>query len=246
MSNKSEICCNVVYSKDFVNAISLLVKKFCLIYILFISACYAVKPSFNFLNELSESELNNLNSAPLLKTEKSGKTWPDVILYQVVDASPLESVAIFYALDYQKEYIPNLKSSTVIKTVKPSLVHTRYVMDMPWPISDSVYVHASELFIEKPSSYKVKWWMVESDSTEKVEGYAIFIPYKNKTIMKYFAHVEPKSFLATFVKNKMLEDVKASLEATKKAIESIKKERKDILKKYVSFIDLALDGKKVY
>ncbi len=221
-------------------------KTFTLILTCLLISGFEVFADFNFQTELTKQELESLNKSPLIKTYETEHSWPDVVLYQLIEATALESVAIFYALDYQNQYIPNLKVSQVIKTVSPTIVHTRYVMGMPWPLSDTEYIHASELSHKKPSSYKVKWWMVQSSSTDKVEGYAIFIPYKGKTLMKYFAHVQPKSFLATLVKNKMVKDVESSLVATRKAIEETKAKRLDLMKKYVSYIDQALLGKKVY
>ncbi len=221
-------------------------KMFCTLLILLNSFQTMALESLDFREELTANELTQTLEYPLVKTEKSKGAWPIVSLYQVIDASPLESVAIFYALDYQKEYVPNLIVSEVVKMVSPTIAHTKYEMKMPWPISNSTYIHASELSAQKPSSYKVRWWMVESSSAEKVDGYAIFIPYKDKTLMKYWAHVKPKSFLASFVKNKMVEDVTSSLIATKKEIEEVKINKKDILRKYVTYIDDALSGKKVY
>ena len=221
-------------------------KLFCILVIYILSMNSNASEGLDFSSELTKEEIISLKNGPLVKTKKTDKSWPIVTLYQELNATPLESVAIFYALDYQKNYIPNLVKSKVIKMESPTIAHTEYEMEMPWPLSNSTYVHASELISSKPSQYKVRWWMITSSSAKKVDGYAVFIPNGKKTLMKYWALVEPKSFLATFVKNKMVQDVTSSLIATKKEIENIKNNKKEILSKYVTYIDDALNGKKVY
>lgn len=204
----------------------------------------------NFIPEvLSPEEIARLDQGEIVLHKKNIKdlTWPELTIYLKIDASPLESVAIFYALDHQKNYIPNLIKSDVVKEETPTRVYAQYELKLPWPIPNSKYLHGHELaHLKTDEDYVVKWWMVESSSTKKVEGQAAFEPYKNSTVMIYRSIVEPKSFFASFVESNMISDVQKSLIATKEEIIRTKKEDQNLLNKYVSFIQAAFSGKFSY
>jgi hypothetical protein len=135
---------------------------------------------------ISADQTTKLNKYEMVTTtkEKKGKTWPIVEMRRIVRASPLSSVAIFLALDHQKEYVPNLIKSVPAKHVSPTEVHTDYEMELPWPLTNSVYTHASKLF-KKRDCYRVTWYMVKSNSAETVEGFASFCPHPKGTYMEY-------------------------------------------------------------
>ncbi len=202
---------------------------------------------YSIKTDLSSEEMNSVVAGNVvIKTKETNGKWPIVIMYQNIHASPLESVAVFYALDHQKNYVPNLTQSDVIKHLSPTKVLTKYTMQMPWPLSDSHYVHGSELTHKRPANYRVNWWLESSDTAKKVEGYAEFIPHEQGTLMKYHSFVEPKSIFATFVKSKMISDVQNFMKIVNQEIVKLKNSNKNLMKKYVSFIDNALKGANVY
>lgn len=184
--------------------------------------------------------------------EIEGEVWPEVTAKALIKATPLESVAIFAAYDYQKNYVPNLlKSEVALEEVSSNKnnTHVSYKMDMPWPISDSEYVHGHELTKPAPDQYKVRWYMVKSDSAENVRGYALFAPHptqKNFTLLSYVSLVSPKSFFAGALKKLMVGDVVNSLEAIRSTTEKLVKENPDLVKKYQDKIRLVLSGKPAY
>ena len=92
----------------------------------------------------------------------------------------------------------------------------------------------------------MNWWLESSDTAKKVEGYAEFIPHEQGTLMKYHSFVEPKSIFATFVKSKMISDVQNFMKIVNQEIVKLKNSNKNLMKKYVSFIDKALKGANVY
>ena len=200
----------------------------------------------NIQDQLSKEELTRVDAGgQVVKTKDiKGKKWPEVSLYQIIDASPLESVAVFYAVEHQKNYIPNLIESKVVAQNDPKQTSVLYIMNMPWPLSDSQYTHDHELS-KTNETYKVRWWMVKSDSAKSVDGYAVFTPYKGKTLMKYYALVNPRSFLANLVEGKMISDVQLSMEETRKEVLKLKKENK-LIKTFISYVNLSLDGQFTY
>lgn len=201
------------------------------------------------LSGLDKADFDKLSaSQAVVKTKQiEGLSWPELTIYLKFDASPLEAVAIFYGLDHQKDYIPNLVKSEVVKEETPTRVYVDYELKLPWPLANSKYLHGHELsFNKEASEYLVKWWMEKSTSAEKVEGSALFVPYKDATILVYNSVVVPKSIFASFVESTMIKDVQKSLIAARDETIRAKKEDKNLLNKYVSFINNALSGKFSY
>lgn len=187
------------------------------------------------------------NGETIVQKEKiETSTWPKLHIYQIVNSTPLEALAIFLALDHQKNYLPALLKSTPIKHLSPTEVVTEYEMDLPWPLSTTTYTHGSNFKKFNEKHYQASWYMLKSESTKKVDGQAVFKEYKGKTLMEYHISVNPKSVFAGIVRDLMVKDTKASLIAIKKEVERVKSEDQPLLKKYISFIERSLKGENVY
>lgn len=196
----------------------------------------------------SEQREQLLQGKQIVIEEKSEEgPWPVIRLYQLIDATPLESLAIFFALDYQKEYVPNVIKSEISKVNSPTEVWVQYELEMPWPMSNSHYLHSHKLQKVGEDRYRVDWKMEESDSTEKVNGFAEFYPFtEGKTLMVYENKVIPKSVFAGLVKGTMVSDVQKTLQAIRDEVLLCKKSKKDILSKYKKKIEDSLKGKMAY
>ncbi|MBK26847.1 MAG: hypothetical protein CME70_22790 [Halobacteriovorax sp.] len=170
--------------------------------------------------------------------------WPELTIYFSVKASPLETLALFIAYEHQKNYVPGLIKSDVIKQVSPVEIHTAYEMEMPWPLSNSKYIHATVLKKNKFDIFRVDWKMIESNSADIVKGFAEFYPQDDKTIFKYRSFINPKSFLAGLFKKTMIKDVKKSLAAIRNEAERVKGTPQG--KEFIKLIELAMSGKYAY
>ncbi len=207
-----------------------------------------------FLISLSvQAEVKLFGSEVAVQTKViKDEVWPQVTAQALIKASSLQSAAIFAAYDYQKNYIPNLLESKVtLEKVneKTNDTHVTYKMDMPWPISDSEYVHGHELTQPHPHEYKVRWYMVKSDSADNVQGYALFSPHPAQseyTLMTYVSLVSPKSFLAGIFKKIMVKDVVKSIEAVRTTTENLVKTNPELVDKYQDKIRQVLAGKAAY
>ena len=205
--------------------------------------------------DIDSTQLTKIKEeGPITSTKKiENKVWPEVTVKTFIPAGALESAAIFAAFDYQHTYIPNLTESEVVKEKvkdKKNEIHVRYIMDMPWPISDSEYINGHSFSKdESRKSYQVDWFMVKSDSAEELKGSASFSPFpgdEENTLMIYKAHVTPKSFMAGALRKFMIRDVKASVQATVDEVKKLKKEDSKLLKKYSDIFSDILSGKQAY
>ena len=201
----------------------------------------------NFLPELSSSERTMLKERKLILRTKdvSGSPWPEITFYAVIEASPLESMGLFSALDHQKNYVPNILVSKPLKHISPVEVHTEYEMHVPFPFSNAKYVHGS-IVKAKKDLYELEWYKVESTSTEVVKGSATFIPFEGNTLFRYRSYIVPKSAMAKLVKSFMLKDVEKSILAIRDHIEKLKREQSPLIAKYSEFINRSLKGENVY
>lgn len=217
-------------------------------------------PLFTFSTEALETPQGGLQERlqerpqdMVVKTTTiKGEVWPEVTVITSINADPLTCVALFAAYDFQKEYIPNLLKSDVIleKVVgKENDTQVSYLLDMPWPLSDSAYIHGHKLLSSAPDTYKVSWYMIKNDSAENVRGHALFQPhptFKGQTQLIYKNLVTPKSFLAGVFKKLMVGDVIKSLRAIKNTIQEFPAKDPKRTDKYRDKIRLVLSGKPAY
>jgi hypothetical protein len=207
----------------------------------------ALAQKSSVIKELSEAELAILESGGLiLKTKDTeGSPWPEITLYTLVEATPIESMGIFSALDYQKDYVPNVIKSKPIKHLSPTEVLTEYEMYVPFPLTNALYTHGS-IVHQYNQDYELTWYKVESNSTEIASGSAYFSPYKKVTLFRYISYIKPKSIFGSLVKKIMLRDVQKTILSIRVHIEKLKKENSPLLSKYSGFINRAIQGEFVY
>ena len=199
-------------------------------------------------NVISKEEQVLLDKGELIlhKEKLKGKSWPRLKINLVINSSPIEALAIFLALDHQKNYLPGILKSTPVKHISPTEVLTDYELELPWPLSNSFYTHSSDFKKLKNGNFKSSWYMVKSDSAHSVVGHVYFSKYKGNTLMQYTTHIDPKSALSGILRGFMIKDTKSSMMAIKNEIERTKKEDKKLLKKYISHINRAILGENVY
>ncbi len=197
------------------------------------------------LNKEEISVLKEKRQLRLLKTLPN-KPWPEITYYVILKSPALSSVGLFAAYDIQKKYIPNLLESTPVKNVTPTDVWTRYELKLPFPLKNAKYIHGARLF-KHANSYEVQWYLVESSTTQSLEGEAFFYSLNNEeTLMIYRTLVTPKSFMASWVKSSMLEDVEKTIAAIVSFIEQTEKSNRELSTKYSQFINKSLAGQEVY
>lgn len=201
----------------------------------------------NLETELNQADLKAVTAREfVLKTrELPESVWPEITYYAIVEATPLEAAGVFAAYDAQKDYVPNVIKSTVVKHVTATDVLTDYELHMPFPIPNAKYIHGAKIFKHK-NDYEVQWYMVESSSAEEVKGSVYFQSYEGKTLMRYRSYVKPKSVFGSFVKKAMFKDVLKSITAIRNFTEKSKRENTIFVSKYSEFITRALNGEFVY
>lgn len=212
----------------------------------FSSVSYAQKT--DVIKELTAEELAAAIKGDLIVKTRDieGSAWPEITVYSFVQGtSALEAMGLFSALDYQKDYVPNILKSKPVKHVSAVEVLTEYEMDVPFPLSNAHYTHGS-IVHQYGEDYELTWYKVTSTSTDEVKGSAYFSPYNNGALFRYRSYIKPKSIFGSLVKKIMLKDVKNTIQAIRSHIEKLKKENSPLVSKYSGFITRSLNGEMVY
>lgn len=197
--------------------------------------------------ELTSTEMDKLKNNDMIIHQRNitNSPWPEVTLYVLMDTTPLEAMGIFSALDYQKEYVPNILKSKPVKQISSTEVLTEYEMYVPFPLPNATYTHGS-IVHQYDEDYELTWYMLESSSTDEVKGSAYFTSVQGKTLFRYRSFIKPKSIFGSLVKDFMLKDVKRSILAIRDHILKLKNEKSPLLAKYSEYISRSLNGEFVY
>ncbi len=220
------------------------------IFITFFSFFMVSMASAHSLSSLSTEELIKLKKGEVLTVtfaseEFKNAPWPVVKVYQLIDATPLQAVSIFGALDYQEKYVPKTLKSDPIKHLSSTEVLTEYEIEVPFPLQNATHVHGS-ILKKIANGHELSWYRVSSNSTEEAKGFARFTAYENKTLMEYQTFIIPKSIFGALVKKIMVKDVTNTVTAIKSHVEKLVKENHPLLKKYVDFTEKSYKGENVY
>lgn len=175
-------------------------------------------------------------------TEKvEGKPWPKVFAYQLIHATPEQSAAVFTDYESTKTYIKNMKKSEISRRVSPRVIEVDYVMSIPL-ISDEAYTVSNVLqaYEADGPSYQVSWTLVRASSTKSSEGWVKFEPRGAETLMAYHTFVVPGSGMADFVKERALKQVRESVTATARQVETLRTHSAAELARLVDLLRAAL------
>jgi hypothetical protein len=178
----------------------------------------------------------------LFVTRDSAKTpWPMAWVYQFIDASPEEAAAVFADAERQVDYVPDLKSSRVLRTIAPGVIEVAQEMRVPivrdewWEVRDSVSAHDD-------GSYRIAWRLVRARTTKAVTGYAHFERYHNAltgrdgTLLTYHNFAVPGSRMAGIglIERHALKKLRETARALRDQVERARLQQPDLLERQVS------------
>ena len=172
-------------------------------------------PSFCFaLAPVSGDEHEKLMKGEMLQTVtwKEGYVWPEVSMRVLVTKPAREAMETFMDFEAQKNYIPDMLESKVVKKISPENMHVYGAMAMPWPVNKSTYVTNNVLTKGVDGSYTLKWNLVEAKFIKSTDGYMAFKNYHGKTLMEYVTFIVPNSSFAGMFKDRVATDVKKTVQ----------------------------------
>jgi carbon monoxide dehydrogenase subunit G len=98
-----------------------------------------------------------------------------------------------------------------------------FEMRLPWPLANSKYSTGNIFSRLERNEYQICWYLVKSDSLIDSKGTVQFIPYAQKTLLKYQALIHPDSKLASILSSQVRSRVTKTVQAIVTYIEETKK-----------------------
>lgn len=196
--------------------------------------------------ELAPEQIKKILSGEIIIEEKSIKnaSWPEYTAYGFFSASPLESIAVYTAYNYQHKYVPGLLKSRVLSQKTAREARVEYEMHVPL-LANAKYINDHYLS-QRQDSFVVTWKQVKSNRTLINQGSASFKKFRGGSLFIYNSRVEPDSFLAPMLKSSGKSNLLESLKAIQIHTEKLKKENPKLLSELISKIKDSLKGIKIY
>jgi hypothetical protein len=173
-------------------------------------------------NDLTPTELVKIEGGKeVLKTKEVGKTWPQVIIYRKVNASPEAITKLF--LDYEKAhtYIPSLKSATIEKNIDQNTKDVRYTVGLPIVLTLSYLIRNQ--YEKTDTGHKISWNLIESSLVKSATGNLRIEPYNTGSVICYQTHIEPATSLVSRLKGHAIKEASSTVKAIANKAESLPK-----------------------
>lgn len=158
------------------------------------------------------AELEKLKKGELLKQviELPNEVWPKVIITALIPYTPKQNLTVMSDYEAQKNYIPDMKKSKIVKKISANATNVYFVLGMPWPVPDSKYT-TTNVIEQNGDKYRLYWYLVKANQMKATKGSMDFIPFEGKTLFIYTTHITPDSSFAKMFKDKVESDVEKTV-----------------------------------
>ncbi len=196
--------------------------------------------SAEIVEELTSAQLAEVRSGKqlVLMEEVEGHPWPRIRIFQKVNATPEEVAAVFFDYRNAKSYVPKLLKSDISKTISPCVLEVDYGVDVPI-IPDEFYT-ARNTLSEADGRYMVRWQLVRALQTKSSEGNLRVEKFEGGSLLCYTNLVTPGSKMAGLLRMPAIEQMKNTVLAIVRQVESQKTNRPADLERQVAEMREAL------
>ena len=200
--------------------------------ILYASLSFSITPPAG----LTQTELVKLMNKELIIHSKEipGRPWPEITIFALIDALPVEAAALFSDYQDQKTYIPDLIKSDPVKKISDNETIVDFEMHTPWPLANSKYSTGNVFKRLENNGYEISWYLVKSDSLIDSKGMVQFIPYEKKTLMKYKSLIYPDSRFASIFSSKAEGGMSKTVQAIVAYIQETKKKNPEKIQRLIN------------
>jgi hypothetical protein len=193
------------------------------------------------LNSEQKRELGEGRQVVVTK-DMAGQPWPQVTVYQYVDARPEEVAAVFFDYNTARDYIPNVMKSEISKVVSPLVQEVDYGVKIPI-LPDEYYTARNRLTALGGDCYTIDWKLLRAVQTKSSVGEFRTDPFGRGTIMRYKNLTTPGSKVAVLLRGKALSQIKETVAAIAGEVMRLKTNDPATLRARVTAMQAALNGK---
>jgi hypothetical protein len=170
----------------------------------------------NPLVTLSESQLVALQKGQsiYLPEHVPGIAWPRARVYEFVDASPWEVMAVFSDYGRAHEFIPNVRKSLVVETIHPWKKKVDYEIALPLMLPNERYTSLTTLsFTSGGEGLRASWEISGARFVKSSVGNLRVEPYRGGSVLCYTNLVDPGSKIAVVLRGPAQKQVRDTVEA---------------------------------
>jgi hypothetical protein len=168
------------------------------------------------LNKVSADEQKELAAGQVVveSTKVQGAPWPQLSLYQVVDAPPKVMADLLNDYSSAPSYTPNMISAKLIGTNGDGSKDIEYTAKMP--VFGTMTYSVRNTYVRKGKDFTVSWTLLKSPFAKKSDGSIKIEPYgNNQTIMCYTNLVVPITSMIPGIQGQALSEAKSTVAAIK-------------------------------
>jgi hypothetical protein len=143
-----------------------------------------------------------------------GAPWPELSLYQVVNAPPQVVADLFTDYAAAPTYTPGMLAAKVTATNPDGSKDVEYTVKVP--ILQKITYTVRNSYRKTGKAFQVDWTLLQSPLAKSSDGSLRIEPYgKNQTLLCYTNLVVPVTNLVVGLKNQALTEAKATVRAIK-------------------------------
>jgi hypothetical protein len=166
------------------------------------------------IDEVPPGSLKELaaNQVVVQSTKVAGAPWPQLSLYQVVQASPKVMTALLNDYAAAPSYTPNMVAVKLLSTNPDGSKDLEYTTRVP--ILGKINYTVRNTYTKSGNMYTVAWTLLKSPFAKKSDGSIRIEPYgTGQTLMCYTNLVIPITTMVPGIQGQALSEAKATVAA---------------------------------
>lgn len=168
------------------------------------------------IDQVSADERSELAAGQVVVESKkvADAPWPQLSLYQVVNAPTKTMVALLQDYASAPSYTPNVLSVKLISNNADGTKDLEYTTKVP--LLGKINYTVRNTYVKSGTSYTVSWSLLKSPFVKKSEGSIKVEPYgENQTLMCYTNLVIPVTTLLPGMQGQALSEAKSTVASIK-------------------------------
>lgn len=175
----------------------------------------------------------------VVQREVPGLVWPELTVYQTVNASPEEVMAVFFDYNSARAYVPNVLKSEISAVLSSCVMDVDYAVDVP-VFADEFYTARNSLSAVDGGGYVVAWKLLRAVQTKDSVGEFRVEPFGNQSLVCYRNLTTPSSAVARLLRAPAMKQMRQTATAILKEVARQKADQPDLLQKRVKALRAAL------
>jgi hypothetical protein len=167
------------------------------------------------MNELSSADQARVKAGDQVMVTEAvdGYPWPRARIYQRVNATPRQVMAVFFDYDNAHTFVPNCTKSRIARELDARTFDVDYVVSVP-VLPSECYTARNELSSSEDGVLKVKWEVLHATSIKESRGNLVVEPLgAEESIICYTNLVKPGVCGAGLIKGIAMGQMKDTVNA---------------------------------